>query len=217
MSERGAVAEPDWRADWVPVDRRLLGVDRRTLVPAGLVVLLFLVANWALPQIDRAVAVDDPIRAGDVVQVGEHVVFTPAVGANLVAGARQGQSDASGSYPDTAAVTYRGTVFEVITDDYRGTPAELLAQIDKTSRGLRGPGSGFQVTGPQETVANAAGDQGVAAHYDSVDQTGLVAAFVFGGTGVEIQVLGPAQGSPDVTREVAAMLRSVQPVEGSGS
>jgi hypothetical protein len=203
-------------AGWVPVDRRLLGLDRRTLLPAALVVLLFAVAVWAVPAISDSVTVDDPIRAGDVLQVGADVQFVPLAGSSLLTGLRQGQPAVGGSYPGTAAVSADGTVFEVVADTFHGTPAELLAQIKKTDEGLRvHDDAGFHVTGDPVTITNETGERGVAAHFDGTNAVGLVAAFVFGDTGVEIEVIGPQAVSGGVPREIAAMLQSVRPVEGS--
>ncbi|GAA0505929.1 hypothetical protein Ade02nite_91120 [Paractinoplanes deccanensis] len=213
----GLHADERWRAHWVPVDRRLLGMDRRTLLPAAVVVLLFVIAVWVVPAIDDRVAVDDPIRAGDVIQVGTDVQFVPVAGANLLAGLRQGQPGPAGIYPGTAAVSYGGVTFEVIADTYRGTPAELLAQIKKTNEGLRVPDdAGFHVTGDPVTITNGSGDHGVAADFEGTNGTGLVAAFVFGETGVEVEIVGPQQVPEGVTRQVVTMLQSVEPI-GSGS
>lgn len=209
--------EERWRANWVPVDRRLLGMDRRTLLPAALVVLLFAVAVWIVPAINDRVSVDDPIRAGDVVQVGDGVQFVPVTGANLLTGLRQGRPGPAG-YPGTAAVTYGGVAFQVTTDTYRGTPAQLLEQIKKTNEGLRLPDdAGFHVTSDPVTITNETGQRGVAAHFDGTNANGLVAAFVFGETGVEIEVVGPQTVSGDVSAQVAAMIQSVRPIERSGS
>ncbi|BBH71726.1 hypothetical protein ACTI_84110 [Actinoplanes sp. OR16] len=59
---------------------------------------MFAIASWILPAINDRVSVDDPIRAGDVIQVGPDVRFVPVTGANLVSGLRQGQPDVAG-YP----------------------------------------------------------------------------------------------------------------------
>jgi hypothetical protein len=201
----------------VPADRRLLGLDRRTLLPAGVVALLFVVAVWVLPAVDRSVAVQDPVRAGEVIQVGT-VEFVPVAGSNIVAGLRQGRPGADGTYPETAAVTYQGTVFEVDTDEYTGTPLQLLEQIKKNDKGTRYDSGPVEVTSDPVTVVNADGDKGVAAHYESGNANGLIAAFVFDGTGVEIQVLGPEAVADGVSQDVAAMLQSVRPITtGSGS
>lgn len=206
-----------WRAGWVPVDQRRLGMDRRTLLPAALVVLLFAVATWIVPAINDRVSVDDPIRAGDVIQVGEGVQFVPIAGANLLSGLRQGQAGPAG-YPGTAVVTYGGVAFQVTADTFRGTPVQLLAQIKKTNEGLRVPeNAGFHVTSDPVTITNETGQRGVAAHFDGTNANGLIAAFVFGETGVEIEVVGPEAISDGVPAQVSAMIQSVRPIEGSGS
>lgn len=204
-----------WRSGWVPVDRRFLGLDKRTLLPAGVVALLFVVAVWALPAIDDAVKVDNPIRAGDVVQVA-NVQFVPAAGGDLVTGLRQGQAGVSGSYPGTAVVSYDGIQFEVIVDDYAGSPAQLLAQIENNNARYRN-GSGFKATSDPVTIENSAGDRGAAARFQGSTGQGLIAAFVFAGTGVEIVAVGPKSVDDAVPQQVTAMIQSVRPVAGSGS
>ena len=104
------------------------------------------------------------------------------------------------------------------TDTYRGTPTQLLAQIKKTNEGLRFPNhAGLHVTSDPVTITNGTGQRGVAAHFDGTNAVGLVAAFVFGETGVEIEVVGPRSVADGLAQEVAAMIESVRPVEGSGS
>ncbi len=200
-----------WRDRWVPVEHRFLGLDRRTLAPAGVVALLVALALWIVPGIDDAVPVDDPIRAGDVVQVGPGVEFVPVTGANLVDGVRRGELGVGESYPDHVALTYEGVTFRVVADTYDGTPAQLLAQIKKNNEGFRDDG-GFRVTGDPVTLTNSAGDRGVIAHFDGIEAKGLVAAFVFGQTGVEIIAIGPESVDESATPAVTGMIRSVRAV-----
>ncbi|WP_433606966.1 hypothetical protein ACQP2P_31480 [Dactylosporangium sp. CA-139114] len=192
----------------MPVERRLLGLDRRTLVPAGLVALLVAVALGILPAVDAAVPLRDPVRAGDVVQVGPDVQFSPAAGANLVSGLRR--STGGAGYPNRASVTYEGARFTVTADRYDGTPAQLLAQIRKTDAGLRGNGDP-RVTGTPVAIRTGSGRRGVAAHLAGAHARGLVAAFVFGRTGVEIEVLGPETADVSSAPAITGMIRSVQP------
>ena len=202
-----------WRTHWVPVERRRFGLDRRTLLPAGLVALLFAVAVWLLPAVNQAVPTDDPVRAGDVIQVGE-VEFVPVPGADLLTGLRQGRPGPGGSYPGTAVLAYRGMRFQVVADTYEGTPAQLLAQIEKTE--VRG--GGFEVTGEPVTIVNTAGDKGVATRFDRDNAVGLLAAYVFGDTGVEVVAVGAETVDDTVPPPIGDMIRSVRPVtEGRGS
>ncbi|BCY10822.1 hypothetical protein [Actinoplanes sp. L3-i22] len=200
-----------WRDQWVPVERRFLGLDRRTLLPAGLVALLVALALWIVPGIDDAVPVDDPIHAGDVIQVGPGVEFVPVTGANLVDGLRRGAATAAAGFPDHVVLTYRGITFRVVADTYDGTPAQLLAQIKRNNEGFRGNG-GFRVTGDPVTLTNSAGDRGVLAHFDGTEAKGLVAAFVLGRTGVEIIAIGPESVDESSAPAVTEMIRSVRAV-----
>ncbi|MFF5296056.1 hypothetical protein [Paractinoplanes globisporus] len=199
-----------WRATWVPVERRFLGLDRRTLLPAAVVVALFALAVWLLPYLNDQVKVDDPIVAGDVIQVGPDIQFVPAAGANLRSGIRQGQAGPTG-YPDTAVVTFEGIGFEVIADAYSGTPAQLLEQIKKNDEGLRDNG-GLRVTSDPVTITNDTGDEGVLARYDGNGSIGAIAAFVLDGTGVEIVVQGPPTVDDILSPAVADMITSVRRV-----
>ncbi|BCJ68455.1 hypothetical protein [Polymorphospora rubra] len=207
-------AEPR-EIDWVPVDRRLLGLDSRTLVPAAAVAVLVAVAVWLLPAVDRSLSYDDPVRAGDIVQLRDDVQFVPAAGANLLDGLRQGRPGPGGTYPDAATLSYDGLSFSVTADDYDGTPAELLRQIKRNNDRYR-TDARLAVTSDPIAITNDAGDHGVAAHFDGANAKGLVAAFVFGGTGVQIVVLGPNAVDGRAAPAVADMIQSVRPVrEGS--
>jgi hypothetical protein len=200
-----------WRDQWVPVERRFLGLDRRTLAPAGLVALLVALALWIVPGIDDAVPVENPIRAGDVIQVGPGVEFVPVTGANLVDGLRRGEATAAAGYPDHVVLTYQGITFRVVADTYDGSPAQLLAQIRKNNEGFRDNG-GFRVTGDPATLTTSAGDRGVIAHFDGTEAKGLVAAFVLGRTGVEIIAIGPESVDQSSAPAVTEMIRSVRAV-----
>jgi hypothetical protein len=72
--------------DWLPVEERVLGFDRRTLWP-GLVILAVR-AIWVhvIPAINDAIEFDNPVESGDVVDLGnEELTFVPAVGWSLEA------------------------------------------------------------------------------------------------------------------------------------
>ena len=209
----GLDAGERWRAHWVPVERRVVGLDRRTLLPAGLVALLFAVAVWLLPAVNEAVPTDDPVRAGDVIQVGD-VEFVPVAGADLLTGLRQGEPGPGGTYPGTAALTYDGVRFQITADTYEGTPAQLLAQIERNTEGYRG-GGGFQVVGDPVTIVNAAGDKGVATRFDGDKAAGLIAAYVFGDTGVQVTAVGAETVDDTVPPQIGEMIRSVRPVTGT--
>ena len=71
----------------MPADQRIAGFDRRTIWPG--VVLLVVWALWAhvMPWLDEQIAVDNPIVAGDVINLGDgEITFVPAVGWELDSG-----------------------------------------------------------------------------------------------------------------------------------
>lgn len=202
--------------DWVPVERRFLGMDRATLAPAAVVAALVAVAFWLLPAINSAIEVDDPIRAGDVVQVGS-VEFVPAVGWNLVDGVRQGDAEATGQYPGQAVLTAGGLTFEVIVDDYAGTAAELLKQVEQNN--TRVEDTAFEVTGKATTIENTNGDRGAVASFTSASSDGLLGAYVFDGVGVEVVAIGSSTiDDSKLADDIAHMLVSIRPAtDGSAS
>lgn len=201
--------------DWVPVERRWLGMDRATLVPAAVVTALVVLAFWVLPAIDDHLQVDDPIRPGDVVQVGS-VELVPATGWNLVAGVRQGEAKATGMYPQQTVLTSGGLTFQVLVDDYDGTAAELLEQVERNNEQVQD--IAFAVSGDPTTIQNTDGDRGALATFTSADSDGFLAAYVFDGVGVEVVAVGPTSLSGDrLGDEVARMLLSIRPADGSAS
>lgn len=201
---------------FVPVERRLLGMDRATLLPAGIVAALVALMLWGLPAVDARVSVDDPVEAGDVIQVGE-VEFVPTAGWNITAGVRQNVDDPPITYPEQATLTGEGLSFYVIASDFDGTPRELLAQIEDNNEKLSEE-TALTVTGQPSTFENTDGDRGVIARFDASHAEGLLAAYVFDGTGVEVVVIGAKQlaENHDLAADVAAMVRSVRPVDGAG-
>jgi hypothetical protein len=201
--------------DWVPVERRLWGMDRRTLVPALVVAVFGVVAFWGLPALNTAVSVTNPVRAGDVVQVGTAVQFTPVVGWDLATGVRKGTARA-GVYPGTAQVVKGAVIFTVVAADYRGTPRQLLAQIRRNNDRTKGDQNPVNITGPPVTFTTTTGQSGALARFTSGQGMGLLAAFVFDGTGVEVVASGPGTISKDTENDLVSMLESVRPLTGNG-
>jgi hypothetical protein len=201
--------------DWVPVERRLWGMDRTTLLPALVVAVFGILAFWGLPALNSAVSVTNPVRAGDVVQLGTSVQFTPAAGWDLAAGVRQGTAKA-GIYPGTSQVVKDGVTFTIVADDYRGTPRQLLAQIRRNNDRVKDDENPVNITGRPVTFTTTTGQTGALARFTAGQGMGLLAAFVFDGTGVEVVASGPGTISKDAENDLVGMLESVRPVAGDG-
>jgi hypothetical protein len=197
----------------VPVEHRLLGLDRRSFPYALFVVVVFLVATVVIPAIDDALEWDDPVRAGEQLALSDSVAFTPTAGWNVESGFRLGP-DGSVAQSGDATVVGDGVTVSVTADSFDGTPAELLDQIEKVTSSTGDPS--FRVDGEPATIITQAGDVGVIQTYSSVNADGLVAAFVIGDTGVKVTAYGaPAQlraGADDIDD----MIGSIRGLDADG-
>jgi len=207
---RSAAQEPFDPGDrWVPVDRRWLGLDRRTILPALVVLALALLMGSVLPAINQSVAYDDKVAAGDVIEVDGGVTFVPPVGWGITDGVRSGQRPVSGSYPDTATVVDGDVSFSIKTAPFQGDANALLEQIRTTTTALDGS-QGFHFTSEPTDIVTASGDRGVAARFQGARSDGLIAAFVFGDRGVQVTAYGSPDAIDNPTAEVAAMIAGIE-------
>lgn len=198
---------------WVPVERRLLGVDRRTLVPAIVVAVFAALAFWGVPALNAATDLEDPVRAGDVIQLSDSVTFAPATGWNVQAGLRQGEAGPTGN-PRTAQVVHNGVAFTVTADSFDGTPAELLEQIRSTNDAVHSD-SALTIDGRSSTFTTTGGEHGVIAKFTASSGIGFLAAFVFDGVGVEVTAYGPTTVDAPTQADIIAMIESVRPLDSS--
>ncbi|WP_156382977.1 MULTISPECIES: hypothetical protein [unclassified Rhodococcus (in: high G+C Gram-positive bacteria)] len=192
----------------VPVEHRVLGLDRRTWPPALVVLAVFLVFTVVVPRIDAALDWDDPVLAGQQLALTDTLVFTPVAGYDVESGFRVGDG---GTFGD-ATLAGAGITFQVSTDSYDGTPDQLLEQVQKVTSRTDDPT--FRVDGNRATLTTAAGETGVAQPYNSVRSDGVIAAFVLGGTGVDITAYGPPTQMTAALDDVRAMIASIRTVDG---
>ena len=178
--------EPD--VGWVPADKRLLGVDRRTIAPTLVVFALVVVMSVVLPVVNALVPYADIVKADDVMALQGDVTFVPEAGWGIKSGVRAGNAPLSGEYPATATVEDKAVKLTVHTAPFDGDANKLLDQIERTSEALH-HGRGVQVAG---------------AHTG-----GVIVAFVFGGCGVEAVAVGPSDAGPEPTAAVIRMIRSI--------
>lgn len=191
----------------VPVEHRVLGLDRRSFPYAGFVVVVFLLATVIVPRVDDAVGWDDPVQPGEQLALTDTIAFTPVTGWNVESGFRVGQGG-SAIRTGRASVVGDGVTFEVVPDDFDGTPSELVDQIAKVTSSTADPS--FRVDGDPVTTRTTAGDVGVIQTYSSVRGDGLVAAFVLNGTGVEVTAYGAPTQMRAAADDVAAMIASIR-------
>jgi hypothetical protein len=196
----------------VPVEHRVLGIDRRTIAPSLAVLVFVIVLAIVLPAVDDAVGYDDPVVAGDVMDLaGGTLTFVPAEGWNRIDGSLVGEGPVE-SVGSVSTVVLKDASVTISTGEFDGTPDELLDQINELNEGLEDP-RGLGAAGPREAITSASGLTGVAETFTGLDERGVAAAFVtdVDGTpvGVEIVVRGSAGSIGDHLEEIATMLDSV--------
>lgn len=191
----------------VPVEHRVLGLDKRSFPFACTVLAVFVVSAVVLPRINDAVEWDDPVRAGEQLALTESISFSPTVGWEVEEGFRlalDGSADDSGA----AALTGEGVVMNVVPGDFDGTPAELIEQVDKVTSSTGDPT--FRVDGTPDTVTTTDGEVGVIQPYSSARGDGVIAAFVIDGTGVELTAYGPPAQMAAAADDITAMITSIR-------
>ncbi|WP_405096042.1 hypothetical protein [Micromonospora sp. NBC_01412] len=203
---------------WVPVERRWLGLDRRSLAPALVVAAIAVVLVVILPAIGRAVPSDDPIRAGDRLDLGGGITVTPPVGWQLTSGVRVGANTTVPTSPGSAnaQVTRNGVTATIHVAKFAGDPGALLDQVERIDA-VSPARPKFAVAAGRVTVTAQGGLVGLAESYASASSEGVVAAYQFpvSGTGMTIVVGAPTGQYAANTAEITAMLRSVTPEEPS--
>jgi len=197
------------------VEHRFFGLDRRTLPFAIAALAVWLVWTVVLPWIDRRVPFDDPIRAGERVRLTDDVSFAPATGWGLLSGLRTTDVTKSGQKSTgSVEVTEDGVAFFAEQGAWDGTPRQLLDQITKITTTQTG-GKGFELSSSPVSIQTSSGADGVLEGFRSQRVEGLIAAFVFDGQGLKIQVVGPPDQLSSHSEGIGRMLSSIRQ-DGAG-
>ena len=204
----GSEAPPD---DWVPVERRWFGLDKRTILPGVIAIFLITLLAGVLPAIDEAIEYDRQIEAGDVVDLGSGVTFVPAVGWGFPKGILVSDNSVSGAEAVTnldAELVNGAIEFTATTGPFNGTPEELLTQIDKLNETYKSIDNS-KLTGDPGTITTSTGYTGVGQAFAGVNVEGVIAAFVIDGIGIEFVVSGPPGTVVDESQVIADMIDSL--------
>ena len=216
----GAGDDAPPRSDtWVPVEDRVLGLDRRSLAPALIVLAFVFVFTVAMPALDRATSSDDPIVAGDVIDLASgQLVFTPTVGWNLDEGLRYDPTR-SEQPASTSAVSRDDVQLSIRTGPFDGDPNALLDQINKENEDLKDQ-RGLGRAGPKTSV-EVGGTTGVAETFTALNEKGLVVALIFevdgAELGTEVTVRGTSASIDRYQEDIAAMIDSIRLLPASGT
>jgi hypothetical protein len=194
------------------VERRWAGLDRRSLLPAIVVAVIGILLGSILPLIDRAVPVDDIVRAGDRLDLSGGVTVTPPVGWQIITGVRAGATRTGA--PD-AAVADEGVAASMRLAPFTGDADALLSQVTR-NEGTASNRPQFTVSGEPSTVTATGGLTGLAETYTSTSGDGILAAYaVPGGQGLVIEINGTSGQLGAHTPAINAMLSSVAVQEQS--
>lgn len=202
------------RQDRVEVEHRVLGMDRRSFPYALSVVAVFLFLTVVVPRVNDAIDWDDPVQAGEQLALTDSLSFTPTAGWNVLTGHRVGQGGSAVSSGE-ATVVGDGVVLDVVPDDFDGTPAQLLRQVDKVTSSTDDPT--FTADDGSSSITTVDGNAGVLQSYRSITGDGMVAAFVIDGTGLKITVHGPPAQMRAAAQDIQHMITSIRLTDASTS
>lgn len=201
----------DARTERVPVEDRLLGLDKRSLWFAIVAFVVWVLWAIVVPRIDAAVGFDRDIRAGERLQLSDTSSFAPAPGWGLRGGLLTTDRPRSGVRSvDEFTVVKDNVVLTVKLGAWSGTPRELLEQINRISTTTRESDDAFTLSTRPTTLQTGSGETGVIEGYRSARNDGVIAAFVFDDVGIELQALGPRDQMAHHDEEIEQMLRSVR-------
>lgn len=203
-------AAPEAPDDWVPVEHRIAGIDRRTILPALLVLALALIAGTVLPRINASLKADDPVKAGDVMNLGKGLVMVPATGWQVESGFRTTDTPAAGTAAGAPPVklTQGTVVLTVSVDPFTGTPDELLDAVNEITTATKGIDK-FSTTGDRTTVTTSSGITGVVENFTGNEVQGKLAAFVVDGNGITVSAVGVPDDIALYQAQIEAMVESI--------
>lgn len=202
QSTSSAVPPPEDDDRFVPVEQRLLGLDRRTIPLSLVVVALVLLTVVVLPAVTRSLQSPDLVDAGDrVVLVGpDALTVTPPVGWDLVDGVRVGET-AFVALPSRVVLAHGGIRVAIETAEFDGSPDELMDRVgERNARQDDLLDVGSVKTRAPVTLAD--GTPGVAEVYTGLDRKAVVLTFVLDAddgrqVGVAITAVGSAEDLDD--------------------
>jgi hypothetical protein len=197
-------------SDWIPVERRRLGLDRRTLLPGLAVLAVALLLRSVLPLIDSAVPGDTVIRAGQRLNLDNGLTVAPPAGWRLGDGILVGAGTVRpGAGSPTASVSTGGVGAQIQVAGFAGDANALLDQVNRNDV-RNGQRSRFAVTSDRATITAAGSVTGVGETFATTSGDGLLAAYTFpDGRGMSISVTGAGNQLAAHAAQIDAMLRSV--------
>lgn len=198
------------RDGWVPVDRRWLGLDRRTLLPALVVFAIAILLRSIIPLIDQAVPGDTVIKAGQRLNLNDGLTVAPPAGWQLSDGILVGANSVQpGAGSPTAAFSTGGVSVQIQVAKFAGDANALLDQLNSNDV-KEGDRRDVTASGDRATITATGGVTGVSEGFGSTSGDGILAAYTFAdGRGLVISVTGTGNQLSAHAAQIDAVLRSV--------
>ena len=197
-------------------ERRVAGIDARTVKPALLVLALAVLMSVVLPAIDSSEPYRNAVHASDVAEIADGITLVPTPGWDLAGGALAGHTRSPVGPTATTELVDGSVDFSVHAAPFAGTPSALLSRVNAINADLAHARGGAAATSDRYAVTTRQGVAGVAEDFHGVAKQGSIVAFVFQsgapstGEGVEVVVSGP-KGSMSRRRDhIVAMIRSIR-------
>jgi hypothetical protein len=205
---------------WVPVEHRVLGLDRRQFKPALFALVVGLLLAVGLPALNAAIPWDNETKAGDVVDLGDGATVVPPVGWQLKSGALVGGTKVTGVNADSVRVMLvkGGATLTLQGASFTGTATALLDQVlsakDDDNSGVTGARASFTtgggLVGVLETNNGPSGDELRGAFKMAKGTAEVVSA----APGLYVEVDTAPGQFEQYQDEVGALLRSITPGVG---
>lgn len=223
--------------DWVPVDERVAGFDKRTIAPGLVALLIWFVWAHGMPWINEQIEFDNPAQAGDVIDLGaEELTMVPTVGWQIESGILVSDEPAvpvalGGVAGGRALVTQEGISFAVESANFDGTPDEILDVAVDESEAL--DEIQFEDLQDRIDIINIDGVPGRLVPFVGQEEGGFIATFVFEveapateesdeepveptPVGVQVTVRGDNDADESFGEDVVAMLQSIRYAPATG-
>lgn len=192
----------------VPAEHRFLGLDKRTFLPALIVVGIF--AFWAIlvPAVNKQLDYGQTTQAGDVFQLAPGLTMDAQQGWGVEGGLLITDTTRSNAPGGTASLNSGGVTLQVMPGQFSGTPKELLPHVEKVTVPAT-EGKSVHFEGDVESFKTSQGHRGVAQGFTTLAGEGLVIAMVFGHTGLQVVASGPEAALAGKSDEIEGMIDSI--------
>lgn len=205
MSASGVPLTPTGR---VPAEHRFLGLDKRTFLPAFIVIGIFVFWAILIPAINKQIEYDQTTQAGDVFQLAPGLTMDAEQGWGVDGGLLVTDRTRSNAPGGTVVLVNGGVALQVMPGQFDGTPKELLPHIEKVTVGAT-EGEPVHFEGEVEGFKTSEGHRGVAQGFTTIAGEGFVVAMVFGKTGLQITASGPEAALVGKSDEIEDMIDSI--------